>query len=548
MSLLRRVAVCAALAVVASLTLASRPGSAVTGYDARYFGESAFALLQTGQSNQFAVGFTNTGSVGWAIGTSSQVNLAQCCPINSPSRHSAWAVSWLSSTAYATTTTDYVGPGQVGWFVYTVKAPATVAPGDYRFDGDLVIASTGEAIYPEGYFQVATVRAAVSGGGSLASAVVAVSCLNLREIRVRFNQAMATSGTGSVTDRDHYALRAGPEIDGARAAADGTSVLLTLGRSITGTGIHDGAQLSNNPYSFMAQNGTYDLTVQNVVTAGFQLTAPSTTRFACTDSAPQTVAPSSVPGPGSVILTFSEPMDPSTLNDAVLWDRTPMASIGGLRWQDRSANVCAAANGCFTMLRLDFSKTTIPSQGDHLLEIRDARDAAGLKLSPNPTVLKVGMPGPLSGAPPVGDVVVSAVGSSLRIDVTFRESMAHSANGFDSSESIDTPANYVLRNPDGSPATTTGAPGGTAIIIDRVLPNLTPSDPSLAFDERQLVTRDTLAFELRRARLVLTPSGETLRPGVAYTLEIRNVRDESGNPVTPGTVRTVVWGGGATPP
>ena len=36
-----------------------------TGFDSRYFGESAFVTLVPGQSNQFAVGFTNTGRLGW---------------------------------------------------------------------------------------------------------------------------------------------------------------------------------------------------------------------------------------------------------------------------------------------------------------------------------------------------------------------------------------------------------------------------------------------------------------------------------------------------
>ncbi len=545
MSLLRSIVATVAVAVTA-LSFVSRPGNAVAGYDARYFGESAFATLLPGQSNQFAVGFTNTGSIGWAKGTASQVNLAQCCPLNSPSPNGPWAVNWLSTTAYATTTTEYVGPGQIGWLAYTVKAPTNAAAGDYRFDGDLVLASTGEAVYREGHFQVATVP---GGGGSVASAVAAVSCLNLREIKVQFSQAMATSGTTSVTDRDHYTLSGGLEIDGARASADKTSVVLTVGRSITGTGMHDGAQLSNNPYSYMAQNGAYTLTVQNVATAVFQLTGPFTTSFACTDTAAPTVMPSSVPGAGSVILAFSEPMDPSTLTAGVIWDSAPMAGIGRLRWQDRSGNVCAAANGCFTMLRLDFLKTAIPSQGNHVLEIRDARDAAGVKLLPNSTAFTISMLGPSNGAPPEwADPVVMTAGGSLRIDVTFSDSMAHSANGFDSSESIDTPTNYVLHNQDGSPATTTGAAGGTLIAIDRVLPSLA-SDTSLTVDERQLLTRDTLAFELRHARLVLRPSGEVLRPGVTYTLEIlRNVRGEMGVAITGGVVKTVVWGGDTTPP
>ncbi len=546
MSLLRTVA--AGTLGIALLLAASSAGGAIPGYDARYFGESAFVVLQPGQSNQFAVGFTNTGSIGWARGGASQVNLAQCCPINGPSPNSTWAVNWLSTTAYATTTTDYVGPVQIGWFVYTVKAPSTAAAGNYRFDGDLVLGSTGEALNRQGYFQVATVPAPVGSGGAIPSAVASVSCLNLREIKVQFGQAMAKSGAGSVTDRDHYTLSGGLEIDGGRASPDGTSVVLTVGRSVTGAGLHDGAQLSTNPYTFMAQNATYSLTLQNVMTAAFQLTWPATTSFTCTDSTGPAVIPSSIAGAGSVIVAFSEPMDPSTLTAGVIWDNLPMSSIGRLRWQDRSGNVCAAANGCFTTLRLDFLKTTIPAEGNHLLLIRDAKDAAGLKLSPNPYNFYINMPGPSSGTPPeAGDAVVSAVGGSLRIDVTFSDPMAHSANGFDSSESFDTVTNYVLRNPDGSPATTTaGAVGGTLITIDRVLPSLA-SDISLVTDERQLL-RDALAFELRRVRLVLGPSGEALGRGAGYTLEIRNVKDESGVVISMGTFKTLVWAGDATPP
>ena len=40
------------------------------------------------------------------------------------------AYNWLSMSRAATTTTSYVGPGQVGWFEFSVRAPQT--PGDYR--------------------------------------------------------------------------------------------------------------------------------------------------------------------------------------------------------------------------------------------------------------------------------------------------------------------------------------------------------------------------------------------------------------------------------
>src|SRR5205814_1613174 len=84
-----------------------------SGYDSAYFGESAFLTLGPGQSGQFAVGFNNTGSTGWLTGSASQVDLAICLPdkttCNTTSPNAAFASSWLSSTAYATTSTTFVG-------------------------------------------------------------------------------------------------------------------------------------------------------------------------------------------------------------------------------------------------------------------------------------------------------------------------------------------------------------------------------------------------------------------------------------------------------
>ena len=40
------------------------------------------------------------------------------------------AGDWLSVNRVTSTTTDYVGPDEVGWFEFTVRAPA--AAGDYR--------------------------------------------------------------------------------------------------------------------------------------------------------------------------------------------------------------------------------------------------------------------------------------------------------------------------------------------------------------------------------------------------------------------------------
>ena len=151
-----------ALAVVASL-LAGTAGTAAaaTGYSSSYFGESAFLTLAPGASGQFAVGFNNTGSTGWLVGSSSQVDLAICLPdkttCNVTSPNAAFASGWLSATAYATSSTTYVGPGQTGFFVYNVAAPSAAAAGTYRFNGDLALHNTASMINQQGYYQDADV-------------------------------------------------------------------------------------------------------------------------------------------------------------------------------------------------------------------------------------------------------------------------------------------------------------------------------------------------------------------------------------------------------
>jgi hypothetical protein len=147
-----------ALAVVASLLAgAAGQAAAVTGYDSAYFGESAFLTLGPGQSGQFAVGFNNTGSTGWLTGSTSQVDLAVCqadkVTCNTTSPNAAFASTWLSSTAYATTSTTYVGPGQTGYFTYNVMVPTGATPGTYRFNGDVALHGTASMIHQQGYYQ-----------------------------------------------------------------------------------------------------------------------------------------------------------------------------------------------------------------------------------------------------------------------------------------------------------------------------------------------------------------------------------------------------------
>jgi hypothetical protein len=134
---------------------------AATGFESAYQFESAFLSMNQGDSGIFSAFFANTGSTAWVKGTVSQVNLAVCAAdkvtCNVPSPNAAFALGWISPIAYATHQKDIVGPGDFSAFSYSISVPRGQALGTYRFNGDLVVATTGERIHPEGYYQDALV-------------------------------------------------------------------------------------------------------------------------------------------------------------------------------------------------------------------------------------------------------------------------------------------------------------------------------------------------------------------------------------------------------
>jgi hypothetical protein len=153
------------LALVAlCLAYAPTPALAVTGYDSAYSGESAFVNINPGETAAFQVFFSNTGTLTWTKGGDTQVDLAACladkvtCNAQDPA-DSTWNSGWLSTTRYATTTQATIAPGALATFAYNIKAPANATAGTNRFNGDLVVSSSGARIHPEGYYQDATIQA-----------------------------------------------------------------------------------------------------------------------------------------------------------------------------------------------------------------------------------------------------------------------------------------------------------------------------------------------------------------------------------------------------
>lgn len=98
------------------------------GYHAAWAAQSPDVTLSPGQTATMVVALRNDGYRGWYRGNAGQqANLGTADPLDTQ----RWDLDygWLSASRIATTTTAYVGPGQLGWFQFQVRAPAV--PGSY---------------------------------------------------------------------------------------------------------------------------------------------------------------------------------------------------------------------------------------------------------------------------------------------------------------------------------------------------------------------------------------------------------------------------------
>jgi hypothetical protein len=172
---MRKIVTAATAAALALSMLAQAiPASAVAGFDSAYAGESAFVFISPGQTQNFQVFFANTGTTTWTRGTSTQVDLAACLEDKvtcnaQDATEASWNSGWLSAVRYATTVQTTTAPGALGTFSYNITAPVGAAAGTYRFNGDLVLSTTGERIHPDGYFQDATIGGPTTGAATITS-------------------------------------------------------------------------------------------------------------------------------------------------------------------------------------------------------------------------------------------------------------------------------------------------------------------------------------------------------------------------------------------
>jgi peptidoglycan/xylan/chitin deacetylase (PgdA/CDA1 family) len=104
------------------------------GYHAAWYGQSGYPTLCPGHTATATVAFLNTGSLGWYRDVTGQAAfLGTSGPEpgqDKPSVLGGVDTGWPAASRVATQPSSFVGPGQVAWFQFTVRAP--LEPGTYR--------------------------------------------------------------------------------------------------------------------------------------------------------------------------------------------------------------------------------------------------------------------------------------------------------------------------------------------------------------------------------------------------------------------------------
>jgi hypothetical protein len=111
----------------------------IPGYHATWFGQSGYMSLCPGDTSVATVAYSNTGSNGWVAGRAGQTAFLgtngpepgadQASILGGDGTNGTANTQWPRYNRVAIQPADYVGPGQVAWFQFTVKAPMT--PGVY---------------------------------------------------------------------------------------------------------------------------------------------------------------------------------------------------------------------------------------------------------------------------------------------------------------------------------------------------------------------------------------------------------------------------------
>jgi hypothetical protein len=133
-------AVCSGSSVGPGIAPPARVPLGVPGFHASWYGQSGYPTLCPGERSNAVVAFYNSGSGGWVSGRMGEVaylgtwnaDPGQDEPtvVGGNGEMGSPQTGWPRFNRVATQPSDYVGPGQVAWFQFTIQAPDR--PGFYR--------------------------------------------------------------------------------------------------------------------------------------------------------------------------------------------------------------------------------------------------------------------------------------------------------------------------------------------------------------------------------------------------------------------------------
>lgn len=114
--------------------------SGIPGFHAHWYGQSGYPTLCPGQSSTALVAYYNSGTAGWHRGVMGQTAYLgtwgpepgqdRVSPLGGDGSNGSIATGWPRYDRIAVQPADWVGPNQVAWFQFTIRAPA--APGYYE--------------------------------------------------------------------------------------------------------------------------------------------------------------------------------------------------------------------------------------------------------------------------------------------------------------------------------------------------------------------------------------------------------------------------------
>jgi len=133
-------AICSGSSVGPGIAPPSRVPLGIPGFHASWYGQSGYPTLCPGERSNAVVAFYNSGSRGWVSGRMGEVaylgtwngDPGQDEPtvLGGNGEMGSPQTGWPRFNRVAAQPSDYVGPGQVAWFQFTIQAPDR--PGFYR--------------------------------------------------------------------------------------------------------------------------------------------------------------------------------------------------------------------------------------------------------------------------------------------------------------------------------------------------------------------------------------------------------------------------------